>query len=69
MEQKLTAVFTAQIQDLIDKIKRVKKEIQGFKGDTKDLKISTDLDKSVDRAKSKVNELTDSVKTYRKALY
>ena len=68
MEQKLTAVFTAQIQDLIDKIKRVKKEIQAFKGDTKDLKISTDLDKSVDRAKSKVNELTDSVKTYRKAL-
>ena len=68
MEQKLTAVFTAQIQDLIDKIKRVKKEIQGFKGDTKDLKISTDLDKSVDRAKSKVNELTDSVKTYGKAL-
>lgn len=68
MEQKLTAVFTAQIQDLIDKIKRVKKEIQGFKGDTKDLKISTDLDKSVDRAKSKINELTDSVKTYGKAL-
>lgn len=68
MEQKLTAVFTAQIQDLIDKIKRVKKEIQGFKGDTKEFKISTDLDKSVDRAKSKINELTDSVKTYRKAL-
>ena len=68
MEQKLTAVFTAQIQDLIDKIKRVKKEIQGFKGDTKEFKISTDLDKSVDRAKSKINELTDSVKTYRKSL-
>ena len=68
MEQKLTAVFTAQIQDLIDKIKKVKKEVQSFKSDTKDLKISTELDKSVDRAKSKVNELTDSVKTYGKAL-
>lgn len=68
MEQKLTAVFTAQIQDLINKVKLVKKEMLLFKGTTKNLKMSTDIDKSVDKTKEKMQELTNSVKTYKKTI-